>query len=598
MNLVVPHTDELQLSDTRLVRLAKFLGIPCKLVPVGTLLDEAASERGPRSEPDCLLLNPTVIKAWTHGVLQEGFASKLRERFPHLLIHAFTPDPFCERLLKALSGDETASVRRAAGLRDSYEIASDARDVCGPFSGLSLGPANTANDYVFAMSHQSGTFRAPICVSGSPFMAITKQETVEMLVLGSADTLDIEHAVGSLPLSEWFSRFVPQAMALRYIFREECWHPQENFASFILDDPLLQPKYGYLEFEWLLTLMKELDFATTVAFIPHNYRRNSRRTVELFRRNSDRLAICFHGNDHTAREFVSADPFRLDTMLRIAEARMSVLAGTTGLRCPKVMVFPHDDFSVEALRALKSRNFLASVGPLHPVGSRVDLTLKDLAQPAILRHGGFPLFPRTNVDYAKKEDIALGLFFGRPAFVAGHHDIAKDPEALVQAVSMINSIAPGVRWCGLETAIINSALRRKAPDGAYQMRAYSCAVHLANDQESPQRFTVEWNFSDECPPVEQVLLGGVPDRTFEVEGSVLRFSTELGPNQSVMVSPIYRNDFASLKGFSFWWDLKVLVRRRLSEVRDNYIVQNRYAQGIHGRLRHWLVTRSGSSARQ
>ena len=244
-------------------------------------------------------MNPCVLKEWTGGVLRDDFALGLTSRFPYLLVHALTPDPFCDSLIKALSGDQVSSVQRIAGSGESYEIAPNTRDLCGTFAGLSFGPANVANDVVLSMGPASEDVRAAIYIGGSPFMAVAKREKSEILFLGSRDTLDIDSEAGDLPLSEYFSRFVPHAMALRYIFREECWHPTENFASFILDDPLLQPKYGYLDFGSLVNLMKEYDFATTVAFIPHNHRRTSRRTAEMFRRNSDRLAICFHGNDHT-----------------------------------------------------------------------------------------------------------------------------------------------------------------------------------------------------------------------------------------------------------------------------------------------------------
>ncbi len=597
MKLIVPHTGEPQPSDARLIRLAEFLGIACELVSIEKLLLVAPAERGSHPEASCLVVNPSVLKEWTGGVLGKDFAFGLTSRFPYLLIHGFTPDPFCERLVKALSGSERASVRPIGGFAEGYEIGATTRDICGPFSGLSLGAANPANDYVFSLGFSGETVRAAICIGGSPFMAVAKRETAEMLFVGSADTLDIDREVGDLPLSEYFSRFVPQAMALRYIFREECWHPLENFASFILDDPLLQPKYGYLDFGSLLKLMNEYNFATTVAFIPHNYRRSSRRTVEMFRRNSDRLTMCFHGNDHTAGEFASADSCRLNTMLRIAEARMSFHAHATALRCPKVMVFPHDDFSLEALQVLKSRSFLAAVnGPPHPVGRRANLTLRELAQPAILRYGDFPLFPRTNAEYASKQDIAFGLFFGRPAFIAGHHDVFKQPAALIEAILMINSIAPGIRWCGLETATINSALRRKTPDGTFRIRAYSSAVRLANDRDSRQRFAVEWTQSTECPAVNHILRDGATDHSFQVEDSAVRLSADLDPHSSVTVSVIYRNAFASQERLGFRWDAKALIRRRLSEVRDKYVSKNRYALGLHARLRHWLLARSGASA--
>lgn len=597
MKLLVPHTGEPQPSDTRLIRLADFLGISCELVSLEILLHAAPAE-GSRARADCLVVNPWVLKEWTGGVLREDFALSLTSRFPYLLVHALTPDPFCDNLIKALSGNQVASVQCIAGSGESYEIAPNTRDLCGTFAGLSLSPANAVNDSVLSMGPASEHVRAAIYIGGSPFLAVAKRETTEILFLGSRDTLDIDCEVGDLPLSEYFSRFVPQAMALRYIFREECWHPTENSASFILDDPLLQPTYGYLDFGSLLNLMEKHDFATTVAFIPQNYRRTSRRTVEMFRQNSDHLAICFHGNDHTAGEFASGDSCRLNTMLRIAEARMSIHAQATGVGCPKVMVFPHDDYSIEALRVLKARGFLAAVSAPHPVGGRVNFTLRELAQPAVLRHGGVPLFPRGNLEHVRTQDIAFGLFFGRPAFIAGHHDVFKRPAALIEVVSMINSIVPGIRWCGLETAIVNSALRRKTPDGAYLFRAYSGAVRLRNDREYPQRFTVEWNLPGECPAVEQILQDGVPSYSFEVEGSVVRFSAKLGPHKSMTVSPIYRNDFAGLEGLGFWWDAKALIRRRLSEARDNYISKNRYALQLYGRLRHWMLPPSGPSVRQ
>src|ERR1700747_3165604 len=106
---------------------------------------------------------------------------------------------------------------------------------------------------------------------------------------------------------------------------------------------------------------------------------------------------------------------------------------------------------------------------------------------------------------------------------------------------MNNWTTPGIRWCGLEMAILNSALRRKAPDGAYRVRAYSSAVRLANDRDSMQRFAGEWKHSCECPPVDHILRDGAPERSFQVEGSAVRLSADLDPHSSVTVSVIYRN---------------------------------------------------------
>jgi hypothetical protein len=450
---------------------------------------------------------------------------------------------------------------------------------------------NPVNDQVFSVVANNATLQTPICIGGKPFMVIAKQDKTEMLFLASADTLDVNGAIADKPLSEYFSRFVPQAMALRYVFGEECWHPNGYCASFTIDDPLLRAKYGYLDFEALLNLMKDKNFSTTIAFIPHNYRRNSERTVRLFHQNSDRLSICFHGNDHTAGEFASTDISLLNTMTEIAETRMGTHAKVTGLPCNKVMVFPQDNYSLEAMRVLKSRNFLAAVsGACHPHGRRADFAFGELAQPAILRYGEFPLFLRKYIGRFKREDIAYDLFFGKPALIYEHHDVFRRAETLVEAVLWINSIAPDIRWCDLSTAVTNSSLRRKTLDGVCHVRAYSGTIHISNDSDTPQRFVVEWNHSDGCPSVEHVL-EGAEDRSFEIDGSLVHLSTELRPRCSQTFSVVFRNDCPSLGGLGFQWGAKAFVRRRLSEVRDNYISKNQLAMAVAQSVKRRLLSK-------
>jgi hypothetical protein len=582
MTLVVPHTGEFQASDARLIRLAEFLGIS----HVGLFLDKETRSYAAyvgRALPNhrcCFVVNPRVIRDWTGDVLPADLVRWLVSRGGYLLVHGLTGDAFCEDLIKALSADRLCGVQPIADTGRLYDVASDSRDICGAFSGLSFGPANPGNDFILSVKTDNADVRTPISIGGSPFMALMKRDNTKILFLASADVLDVNDEVRDRPLSEYFSRFVPQVMALRYMFGEHCWRPCEHYASFIIDDPLLRPRYGYLDYESLLNLMKEYNFSTTIAFIPHNYRRNSKRTVEMFRQSGGRLTICFHGNDHTAAEFASADTSRLNTMLRIAEARMDAHANATGLPCPKVMVFPQDNFSVEAMRVLKSRNFCAAVGTANPAGRPANLTLGEVTQPAVLRHGKFPLFLRKSIGHVKKQDVAFSLFFGQPVLVAEHHGLFGRVKSLVEDVLMINSIEPDIQWCDLETAVLNSTLRRRTPDGVCHVRAYSRAVRIVNDGDSPGRFLVQWSHSSECPPIEQVHQGGGPIHSFEVDDSTIRLSVGLAPHSCQTFSIGYRNDYSSLEGLGFLWGAKAFIRRRLSEARDNYISKNQVAMAV------------------
>jgi hypothetical protein len=583
MKLVVPHTAEVQASDARLIRLADFLGISCKQVFLDKQVQDYARyiEEALRNQACCLVINPQVIRDWTRGVVPADLISCLTSRFPYIFVHGLSMDPLDQNLIEALSGKCLHSVRAITNKGQLYKIASDSREVCGAFSGLSFGPVNPVNDRIFSVDNDKGSVQTAIYIGASPFMAVMKREKAEIVFVGSADLLDVNDEIDSTLLSEHFSRFVPHAMALRHIFGEESWHPCEHHASIIIDDPLLRPQYGFLNFESLLRLMKEHNFSTTVAFIPHNYRRNSKRVVEMFRGNDNRLAICFHGNDHTAAEFASKDTSRLNTMIHIAEARMNIHRQATGLPCHKVMVFPQGNFSVEAMGVLKSSNFCAAVNSVpHPTNRPAALTLAELAQPAVLRYGEFPLFLRKSVREIKRQDIAFNLFFGRPVLVVEHHDVFRQPETLVQLAFTINSFSPRVRWSNVERAIESSTLRRKLPEGTYHIRAYSGTVRIANNQEFPQRFLVEWNHSSKCPAVEQVLRSGELCQSYEVDDCGIRASVELASSSCEEFSVVYRNDYRSFRSLGFQWNAKALVRRRLSEVRDNYVSKNRYAMKL------------------
>ena len=591
MKLVLPHVGELEPADARLSRLAEFLGITCEplLLEKRNAHHARRMEEVSRREASCLVVNPRVIGEWTGGSLPPDFASCLTSCFPFVLVHGLTTDSFSQSLTRALSGDRLQTVHSLPDSSGAYQIASDIRKICGPFSGSSFGPVNPVNDHVLSVTPNKAALLTPISIDGRPFMVITKQDKAEMLFLASADTLDVNSATAEKPLSAYFSRFLPHAMALRYVFGEECWHPNGHCASFTIDDPLLRAKYGYLDFETLLNLMKYNNFSTTIAFIPHNYRRNSQRTVQQFHQNSDRLSICFHGNDHTAGEFASTDSILLNTMVGIAEARMCVHGKSTGLPCDKVMVFPQDNYSVEAMRVLKSHNFLAATsGASHPVGARAGFSIGELAQPAILRYEGFPLFLRRYIGRFKREDIAYDLFFGKPALIYEHHEIFSRVETLIESVQLINSIVSDIRWCNIASAVANSYLRRRASDGASHVRAYSSAIHISNDSDTPQQFVLEWNHPEGCPPIEHVLEGAV-DRAFKISGSLVHLSAELPPRCSQTFSLVFRNDCQSLEGLGFQWDAKAFVRRRLSEVRDNYISKNHVAMAFAQSLKRRLL---------
>jgi hypothetical protein len=595
MKLVFPHTGEMRAADARLLRLAQFLGITCESLRLDGLVRQHAEyiEKVIPDRNSCLVVNPQVMREWVGGdSLPDDLASCLAGHFPRLVVHAVALDPSVDGILASLSAGGLSSVRPVADSGQPYQILTDPENFCGPFAGLSFGPVKPANDRIFAAKVGNNTVRNLICIGGRPFMVSLRRDATEMFCIAAEDVTDINAHAGYAPVNQHFSRFMPHAMALRYIFREECWLPGESHACIIVDDPLLRPNYGFLNFETLLHLMKEHNFHTTVAFIPHNYRRNSKRTLRIFKENTDYFSICYHGNDHTQSEFASHDTDFLNAALAIAEERMRSHDQATGLHCDRVMVFPGSDFSVEAMQVLKSRNFYAAVtSAWHPLGQESLPSVAQICQPAILRFGGFPLFGRNSARETRSQDVAFNVFFGKPTLTGEHHDSFENPYYLVEGVQRINAVTPGISWSNLETAVGRSFLRRRAADGSIEVKAYSSSVSIANDSESVQRFSILWGQPEQHPPFEHVLRDGAAFTGVEVEGAGLCVRTELAPGTCHTFSVFYRNGRAAVRSLGLRWNTKAFLRRRLSEVRDNYLSKNRHVLSLAKTLQRRLLSR-------
>jgi len=267
----------------------------------------------------------------------------------------------------------------------------------------------------------------------------------------------------------------------------------------------------------------------------------------------------------------------LDTFLRVAEDRMNSHHQMTGLHCDRVMVFPQGNFSIEAMKALKCHNFHAAVNTVpYPAGLPVRLTIGELAQPAVLRYGGFPLFIRKPIQRTQSHDIAFNLFFGRPVLIVEHHEIFKCPESLVEMAVRINSVAPEVLWSNLATVVGNSILTRRTPDGTHHVRAYSGAVRVSNESGSIRRHSIEWGHSYDSASIERVLVDGKSCCDFETDDAGLRLTVELAPGSSRTFSLVHRNAHATVRSLGPRWDAQAFLRRRLSEVRDNYLSKNQH----------------------
>lgn len=236
--------------------------------------------------------------------------------------------------------------------------------------------------------------------------------------------------------------------------------PKETLACLIIDDPLLKPQYGCLNYKKLLEEMKAHNFFTEIAFIPWNYRRSNPETVRLLSENDDYYALCVHGCNHLGNEFGGGDYKELNKLAATALWRMEQHKRITGLPYDPVIVFPQGRYSSVAMKALKDQGYFAAFNSTLKATDREELPSAEYERPQTSAYHDFPLFLRR---YPRdKSHFKQDFDSGRPIIVVEHHHAFRDGYgAITDLVDWINNLG-NIRWTSL-LSIAEHYLGYKAP---------------------------------------------------------------------------------------------------------------------------------------
>lgn len=552
-------------DDVCLRQLVEFFGLNCRSVETPAL----SGELGRAADHElCVLASAKSIEQWRDQAPDRASAlDSLRQKAAFVFVYDFTPG--MSKIASDLSNGAITDVHRLARTDLSYKVNSSEPEITREFSGLSFGPANNAIDYTFICP---AGFRGAVplaTIEGMPLWMFVQQSRCTTFLLACSAIADIREQVNNVDAGAYFSRLLPAAMFLRWAFKARCWHARHRFANFIIDDPPLKPSYGYLNYWDLVSKMDAYNFATTIAFIPWNHWRTDNRVARLFRERPDRLSLCVHGCDHTGSEFSSANLAVLNSKARLASVRMDKLYRQGGLAYSKTMVFPQGRFSTEALTALKSNNYLGAVNssPLPHPGNG-SLRIADFMAPAIVQHGGFPVFLRRYP--GRLEQFAFDLFFGRPLLVVEHHAYLKDGCAhLAEFIARLNSFEK-LQWNSLHEIMTRSYIEREISDEITACRLYTNRAIVENHTARDRTFIVS-KLESGGVPVQNVLVDGRPAR-FSVGVDGLELAMQVPAFSTMAVEIAYSNLLPQAdpeQGFAS--RSRVWMRRMLSEFRDNVL---------------------------
>jgi hypothetical protein len=561
-------------DDERLVAILDFFGIPWVALTSSQATTGDVGSLIARLSTFSILTSASTLAE----ILSSGDARMLPDWMngaAAVFVYGFQSTDACRSLLRIITADAEADIRSLNAQSPLACISSDSPEVCGPMSGLQVPLLPGAAHAALTVKSASCNLKNIVTVPEGHLFARTTIGKVPFFLDASNSIVDIDQqAAIYFDVKKCFAGTVPLVMFLMHAFREICVAPSQTNACVIIDDPLLQQRYGFLNFRELLQLMEKQNFATSIAFIPWNWRRTNRATISDFQENNQKLSICIHGCDHSGAEFATRSTALLNRLLKTANSRMDALFERTGLHYDRVMVFPQGAFSSEAVTALKSNNFVAAVNTeIAPADNTVNkTTIADLWNVAILRYGQFPIYTRRYMHHGI-ENFAFDGLLGKPCFVVGHHELLRDHgKNLSEFIARLTCLHWKLCWQTVGDAVIRS-YRMQRRDGTLRLKMFAERTIFENRETIPLQITV---LKDEAgiKMVKNVTLNGASVNYSYADGR-LQFVIDVAPESIADIRCNYHEaappvaDAKPVAG-----RMKVAARRYLSEFRDNYLARN------------------------
>ena len=568
---LIVSTARTEPSACRLQRLAELIGIDTALATTHELKHEAPSQNG---RPDCILISASALQELLCDHNDPIVArQRLLEGLRSLFVFAFSDDPKSVQLAALLTNDAVSGVVRLPYDHAVCTISRAHSKLTREFTGLRIDTMQCTAACGFSMTSAAASDLSIAEANGHPFLICNETDGVLCVLSGMNHIADVnERVVGNLEVETYFASLVPALMLLKHTFGQRCWHSPHPWANLIIDDPLIRPSYGFLNYEDLLHELGQHNFAMTTAFIPFNHDRSHEGTASLFRAHQDRLSICVHGLDHTKHEFATDSLGDLNAMVQEARSRMMSHHKRTGVDYSEVMVFPHGWFSSNSLRVLRDNNYLAAANSTvvpQGDGAARDLTLADHMAPAIVAYFGFPLFFRRYPGQLASH--AFDLFLEKPLLLVDHHEAFREGYgALADFVGEINGLREDLSWCDLQTGTQRSYRQRWLNENEWALVTTARRQTLLNTGEVARLYHILIDMPRDSVP-DRVSVDGEPIALPDGEDDLV-VSQEIGAGAQCTVEFILQNPLGTSRLDRAVRDRAVIRGRRyLTEFRDNVL---------------------------
>lgn len=576
--LIIISSPDSTAEDERLSELAVLLGAPTEILRLegdGRSTRELLGQVSPG--PCCLAMHLATMDRIYHDISPEiTLPQLLDDRFSNILVYGVPSAAGSNDALKSLTDGAIQAFTVHPIHPVEYSFPPTAREFCAQLAGQSLVTRQERRAFAFEVRSDCGRVETIMSANEHPMFVRVGMPARDLYLLASGMPDLRKPLTPDVGLGEEVIPLVPPLIFLRRYFAESCWHCNEApTARLIIDDPTLTRKYGALDFETLKASMRRLGYGTSIAFIPWNYWRSSRRSAANVLSDGSNLSICIHGCDHTNHEFRSESASVLVRKATLGIHRMERLRNRVGVPFEDVMVFPQGRFCKSAISALRSANYLAAVNSsCFPTDyAPNELTIADFLFPAITRFEGFPIFQRR---YPRDLFLfSFDLFLGKLSLIVEHHEYFRDHcKGIEEFIATLQRIEPKLSWPGLPEQMMKSNMRRRRHDGSFEIQFVTRRFRFTPREAEEGRHRLV-KFEPDPTLIERVLVDGasVP---FGFEKGYLAFELQAAPGQIKTIEVVDRSASAApVRSFGPAYNARVLLRRGLSEFRDGTLSRHK-----------------------
>src|ERR1700676_958738 len=347
-------------SAVCLQKLSIFLGCDTELILLGqNSIDSALQLQGIRGKSALAMTADTLISCCKGGVLNKTIDLLQREN-GSIFIYDWRAEQAHTTAINEITNGSISAIE-AIGSAPRCGIPVESQQYTLQLAGSEYSAESSDSESGFVL--HPGFEILSLLTRGQLSTLIRTQSTSGTIFLsaeGEITDLD-EAACRHTGLRKKYGGLLPCLLFLRAVFGDACWHGGLQTARLIIDDPLLKRRYGFLEFDQLFKSMDSIGYASTVGYIPWNYKRTSRRAAQYFGDHLGNFSTCIHGCDHTNGEFTSLDANVLRHKAVLALERMTKHEALTGLPFERVMVFPQGLFSRGAASTLRCSGYVAAI---------------------------------------------------------------------------------------------------------------------------------------------------------------------------------------------------------------------------------------------